>query len=89
MEIAKDVTVFVRHHDLLGRTGPDFLAADDDRDVDGLSRHLLEPGFQLDTRGRARRIGQVWIVLWARHTAPAGKHIRHGRILFDDDDLQL
>ena len=87
MEIAKHVAVLVRHHDLLGRAGPDLLAADDDRDVDGLARHLVEAGLELGARGRARRVGQVGIVLGTRHPAAAGKDIRHERFLWNEGDL--
>ena len=39
--VGEHVAVIVRHHGLRGLAGADFAAADDDRDVEPLARHLL------------------------------------------------
>ena len=87
VEIAKDVAVFVRHHDFSGGAGPDLLAADDDRNVDRLARHLFQAGLELGAGGGARRIRKVGIVLGARHPAAAGEYVRHGHPLDESDYL--
>src|SRR5687767_393437 len=47
VEVTQDVTMVVRHHRPLSDTGADLLAADDERNIDGFFRHLLETRLQL------------------------------------------
>jgi hypothetical protein len=77
VEIAQHVRVFVRHHRTFGVTGPDLLAADDDRDVDAFFRHLFQAGFQFGSRRCTGGVAEVWIVFGAWHAAAAGKYISH------------
>ena len=81
LKIREHMGVLVRHHAPLGGAGADLPAADDDRDVDGLGRHLLQAAFQLGASRCARSVGEVGVVLWAGHTAAAGKYVRHERFL--------
>ena len=50
--VGEDVAVVVRHHRLRGLAAADVLSADDQRDLDTLRGHLLQPGLELGPLGR-------------------------------------
>ena len=47
MIVSEDVLVIVRHDRLGGATGPYFLAADHERNLNALARHLLQARLEL------------------------------------------
>ena len=56
VEGCQDMLVIVRAHDLADVAGADFLAADDDRDIDHRVELAFEFGVQGDALGRAFEI---------------------------------
>jgi hypothetical protein len=75
MPVREHVTMIVRHHRVLDDPGTDLFAADHDRNLDPLRRHLRELRLQLRTLGGARKIAFVRVVhrrRYARNPCEAG-----------------
>lgn len=60
--VREHVRVVVRHQGLLQLAGVDFLAADDDRNVDLLGRPRFQPRLQLGPLRRAGRVAVIGLV---------------------------
>ena len=79
--LGEHVAMVVRHHRLLGASRPNLTPADDDRNVDLLARHRLQPRLELGPLGRAGQIAAVRIVHGLRNAAHAGeRRLRGGRL---------
>ena len=55
--VGEHVLVLERHHGLLRLAGADFLAADDERNLDALVGHRGQARLELSALGRSRRVG--------------------------------
>ena len=71
--LRQHVLVVVRHDRLLDLAGANFLAADDERNVDLLGRHRFQARFELGPLRRARRVGAIRVVRRRRHASDAGE----------------
>src|SRR5207249_3748563 len=78
--VAQDVAVVVRHHRLRLVPGADLLASDDERDVEALARHGLEPRLELRLLGGPGAVGLDGLVDRRRHPPDAVETgVAHGR----------
>ena len=80
MPIAEHVLVVVRHDCLRGLPGADLPAADDDRDVHPLARHLLEPCLELRALRRSRRIRLDGLVHRGGNSPDSRERRQQGRV---------
>ena len=71
-DLCEHVVVVVRHDGLEGRPRLDALAADHERDVEPLARHLREPLLELGALRAARRVPANGLVDGGRRTEDAG-----------------
>ena len=60
--LGEHVAVIVRHDGVIDVARPDFAAADDERELDPLRRHRVEPPLQLRALAAARQVAQVGFV---------------------------
>src|SRR5437762_12658705 len=73
MPIGEHVTVIVWHHRLPGLARANLFAADDERDLDALLCHLLEPILERLFLRRASDVALDRLVHWCRNAANAGE----------------
>src|SRR6185503_3067310 len=77
--VGEHVLVLERHYGLTGLARPDFLAADDERDLDALLRHRREPRLELGFLRRTGRVRANGLVHRGRDTTDGvpGGNLRH------------